>query len=110
MHFSSFANVNETDLRTAQQQVLQGDNTPDMLRELALRPYWQAYVRQRYPERFEALVAPLHERLAELELQARGGQEQVYVDKSEAMMKQLASAERQLYQVLAEEAWARVNP
>jgi hypothetical protein len=81
-----------------------------MLNELAQRPYWQEYVRQRYPERFEALVAPLHERLAELELQAGAGQEQVYVDESEAMMRQLASAERQLYRVLAEEAWARAHP
>ncbi|MNO61735.1 E3 ubiquitin-protein ligase sspH1 [compost metagenome] len=73
MHFPSFANVNEADLRAAQRQVLQDDNTPDMLNELAQRPYWQEYVRQRYPERFEALVAPLHERLLNLNCRREPG-------------------------------------
>ncbi|WP_060512713.1 NEL-type E3 ubiquitin ligase domain-containing protein [Pseudomonas sp. NBRC 111124] len=109
MHYASYANVTQGDLQRAQMQVLQDDTQMAVLDSLAQRPFWQRFVRQRYPERFEALAAPFHERLAESERLAEGGQEQSYVVRSNELMQELELAEQQLYRSLALEAWQRAD-
>jgi len=110
MHFSAFANVNRADLMRAQGSVLQGETTNSIVDSLAQRPYWQDYARRRYTERFEALAAPLHERLEALEEQAVTGTEMNYVSQANELKQELEQAEQQLYRDLAMEAWQRANP
>lgn len=71
MHYASFAHVSNADLSHAQLEVLAGNTSVAILDTLAGRPFWPNYLREAYPERFEALAAPFHERLESLEQQAR---------------------------------------
>ena len=74
---------------------------------LAQREFWQGYVRNRYPERFEALAAPFHEQLEGFERQVGEAGEQLYLERAAALMAELNTQERALYLELAREAYAR---
>ena len=87
--------------------VLAGENTDVLSQSLAQREFWQGYVRNRYPERFEALAAPFHEQLEANELQAGDSGEQQYLERAAALMETLNGEERALYLQLAKEAYGR---
>lgn len=109
MHFASFADVSTADLGRAQLEVLRADTAVAMLDALANRPYWQNYLRERFPERFEAITAPYHARLEALREHAITGQERGYEDRARALMHELAEEESTLMRTLTTEAWARSN-
>ncbi|MNO63920.1 E3 ubiquitin-protein ligase sspH2 [compost metagenome] len=107
MHFASFANVTMTDLSHAELEVLRASTPVAMLDALVERPFWQSYLRETFPERFEALGAPYHDRLEVLEEQARAGQEQEYDERARTLMQQHAAEESTLMRNLTTEVWAR---
>lgn len=107
MHFASFAHVSLADLSHAQLEVLRADTSVAMLEALVQRPYWQNYLRETYPERFQALAAPFHERLESLEAQATLGQESDYARRAQALMHEHEADELALMRNLTTEAWAR---
>ncbi|MFT0868826.1 NEL-type E3 ubiquitin ligase domain-containing protein [Pseudomonas sp. CAM1A] len=107
MHFPSFAHVSVADLSRAELEVLRADTSVAMLDALVARPYWQNYLRETFPERFEALGAPFHERLASLEEQAVTGQEGDYDARARVLMHQHEAEESALMRQLTTQVWAR---
>ncbi len=107
MHYPSFAHVSNADLSHAQLEVLAANTSVAILDTLAERPFWQNYLRETYPERFDTLAAPFHERLESLEQQARNGQESDYGGRARALMREHEVDERVLMRTLTTEAWAR---
>lgn len=107
MHYAQYANVTDDDLLEAQLDVLQAETPEEIQQTLAQRPFWASYARRRYAERFDALVEPYHQRLAEHEAQAASGGEQLYLQRADELMRELEVAEQRLLRTLAEEAWAR---
>ncbi|MNV98156.1 hypothetical protein D3C71_1933810 [compost metagenome] len=80
-----------------------------MLDALAVRPYWQTYLREAYAERFEAMAGPYHDRMEALEAQATAGQEGDYEERARSLMHELAAEESTLIRRLTAEAWARAR-
>ncbi|MFJ4455516.1 NEL-type E3 ubiquitin ligase domain-containing protein [Pseudomonas sp. NPDC089392] len=109
MHYAFFAHVSVADLTQAEMQVLRADTTAAMLDSLSERPFWQHYLREAYPARFEALAIPFHDRLERLETQARDGQEGGYAARASALMNEHALEEQALMRILTTEAWARAS-
>ncbi|PVZ41784.1 NEL-type E3 ubiquitin ligase domain-containing protein [Pseudomonas sp. CC120222-01a] len=107
MHFASFAHVSHADLSHAELDVLRADTSVAMLDALVQRPFWQNYLRETYPERFQALTAPFHERMESLEVQATTGQESDYARRTQALMHEHEADEMALMRSLTTEAWAR---
>lgn len=107
MHFASFANVTMADLSHAELEVLRANTPVAMLDALVERPFWQSYLRETFPERFEVLGAPYHDRLEVLEEQARAGQEHEYDERARSLMQQHAAEESNLMRNLTTEVWAR---
>ncbi|WP_258392793.1 NEL-type E3 ubiquitin ligase domain-containing protein [Pseudomonas sp. NLJ1] len=107
MHFASFANVTMADLSHAELEVLRSRTPVAMLDALVERPFWQSYLRETFPERFEVLGAPYHDRLEVLEEQARAGQEHEYDERARSLMQQHAAEESNLMRILTTEVWAR---
>lgn len=108
MHYEAFANVTTSDLRRAEREVLAAENREALIASMAQRPFWQAYVRERHEDRFEALAAPYFERLEALDESAVTSGE--LVQASNALMAELDVAERDLIYALAREAWQRSAP
>ncbi|MDR0212178.1 MAG: hypothetical protein LBJ33_23835 [Pseudomonas putida] len=109
MHFASFAKVTTKDLSQAQLGVVAADTTVAMLDALVNRPYWQNYLRECFPERFEAMTAPFHARMEALRETAIAGQERGYEERARALMHELEEAESTLMRTLTTEAWVRSN-
>ncbi|MNE24881.1 hypothetical protein D3C80_1181870 [compost metagenome] len=107
MHYASFANVSIADLRRAELEVLQVDTPVAMLDSLAGRVFWQNYLRETFPERFEALNAPYHERLEVLAEQALAGPEGEYGQRARELNDQRTADEAALMRTLTTEVWAR---
>jgi hypothetical protein len=107
MNYLEHSGVTRTRIMRAGTSVLAGENTDVLSQALAQREFWQGYVRNRYPERFEALAAPFHEQLEAYELQAGDSGEQQYLERAAALMETLNGEERALYLELAKEAYGR---
>lgn len=107
MHFASYAQVTTADLNDAQMEVLGTYESLPMLDALAVRPFWQSYLRETYAQRFETMARPYHDRLEALEAQATAGQEGDYEDRARTLMHELAAEEATLFHRLTAEAWAR---
>ncbi|QHG63591.1 NEL-type E3 ubiquitin ligase domain-containing protein [Pseudomonas putida] len=107
MHYPTFAHVSMVDLSHAELAVLRASTPVAMLDALVERPYWQRYLRETYPERFETMSASFHERLEALEEQSRIGQERDYDARARSLMAQHAAEEAALIRNLTTEAWAR---
>lgn len=107
MNYLEHSGVTRTRIMRAGASVLAGENTDVLSQSLAQREFWQGYVRNRYPERFEALAAPFHEQLEAYELQAGDSGEQQYLERAAALMETLNGEERALYLQLAKEAYGR---
>ncbi len=107
MHYLEHSGVSRTRVMRAGTAVIAGENIEVLSNALAQREFWQGYVRNRYPDRFEALAAPFHEQLEEYERQAGESGEQVYLERAAALMEALIAQERALYLELAKEAYGR---
>ena len=107
MNYLQHSGVTRTRIMRAGTSVLAGENTDVLSQALAQREFWQGYVRNRYPERFEALAAPFHEQLEAYELQAGDSGEQQYLERAAALMEALNAEERALYLELARNAYGR---
>ncbi|MFF5864917.1 NEL-type E3 ubiquitin ligase domain-containing protein [Pseudomonas sp. NPDC012596] len=107
MNYIEHSGVSSTQITRAGTTVLAGENTDVLSQALAQREFWQGYVRNRYPERFEALAAPFHEQLEAYERQAGETGEQQYIEHAAALMEALNGEERALYLELAKEAYER---
>lgn len=105
MHHESFANLTRSDLRQAEHEVLQAENTEVLIASLAQRTFWDTFVHEHYAERFEALRAPFYQRLEALE--EAPGNSNTLLEASGALMKELDAAEQDLIGTLAREAWER---
>ncbi|WP_060477853.1 NEL-type E3 ubiquitin ligase domain-containing protein [Pseudomonas monteilii] len=107
MHYADYSGLTGADILRAGTEVLEGENIEVLSASLAEREFWQSYVRNRYPERFEALAAPYHERLAAYESEADSTGEQVYLTRADELMRRLNADERALYLELARDAYGR---
>ena len=107
MNYLEHSGVTPTRIMRAGTTVLAGENIDGLSRALAQREFWQGYVRNRYPERFEAMAAPFHEQLEADERQAGLSVEQPYLQNALTLMEALNSEERALYLELAREAYER---
>lgn len=107
MRYPAFAGVSSSDLLRVEMQILQAENPEVLVESLAQRPFWERYARERYAERFEALVAPFHMRLEALEQEASSG---ALVAGSDALRRELELQEQQLLKRLAREAYDRTQP
>jgi len=107
MHYESFAQVSTSDLSRALRAVKAAESDQAIIDSLAERPFWQNHARERHGERFEALVEGFHERLGVAEQAASKGDEQTYLEASNALMRELQAAEKALLKVLAREALER---
>ncbi|MEC4877682.1 hypothetical protein MXF29_19000 [Pseudomonas sp. NC26] len=107
MNYPEHSGVTQTRIMRARTAVLAGENIDVLSHSLAQREFWQGYVRNRYPERFEALAAPFHEQLEGFERQVGEAGEQLYLERAAALMAELNTQERALYLELAREAYAR---
>jgi len=107
MNYIEHSGVSSMQITRAGATVLAGENTNVLSQALAQREFWQGYVRNRYPERFEALAAPFHEQLEAYEHQAGESGEQQYIEHAAALMEALNGEERALYLELAKEAYER---
>jgi len=107
MNYLEHSGVTPTRIMRAGTTVLAGENIDGLSRALAQREFWQGYVRNRYPERFEAMAAPFHEQLEADERQAGLSGEQPYLQNALTLMEALNSEERALYLELAREAYER---
>jgi len=107
MNYLEHSGVTPTRIMRAGTTVLAGENIDGLSRALAQREFWQGYVRNRYPERFEAMAAPFHEQLEADERQAGLSVEQPYLQNALILMEALNSEERALYLELAREAYER---
>ncbi|MGC7839247.1 NEL-type E3 ubiquitin ligase domain-containing protein [Pseudomonas wayambapalatensis] len=110
MHYQSFANVNTSDLLRARREVLAAENTQSLADSLSQRPFWEAYARHHYNDRFGEVIERFHTRLADLEAYVGKGaiDEWTFDLRSRALKDEYAIAERKLLRELAEEAFARV--
>ncbi|MEN5302163.1 NEL-type E3 ubiquitin ligase domain-containing protein [Pseudomonas sp. TWI628] len=106
MYYAAFARVTPADLAQAQLEVVSTDTDVAMLDALARRPFWQAYLRETYPERFDSVLEPYHERLEALEATARGGQEGAYAAQAENLMREHQAEEAAMIRNLTTEVWA----
>ncbi|MCE5977490.1 NEL-type E3 ubiquitin ligase domain-containing protein [Pseudomonas sp. JR33AA] len=109
MHYAEYSRVTADQIRRAGAQVLAGENPEELSRSLAQREFWQGFVRNRYPQRFEALAAPYHEQLEQAEQEAGSRGEQHYLDRAATLMEALSAEERALYLELARAAYLRQN-
>ncbi|WP_367616170.1 NEL-type E3 ubiquitin ligase domain-containing protein [Pseudomonas vlassakiae] len=109
MHYEAFARVTPADLAQAQLEVVRSDTDIGMLDALARRPFWQAYLRETYPERFESFHAPFHERLEALETTAREAQEGAYVEQVGSLMREHETEEAAMIRNLTTEVWANAR-
>nr|WP_238343358.1 NEL domain-containing protein [Pseudomonas sp. RW3S2] len=100
MHYQSFANVNTSDLLRARREVLAAENTQSLADSLSQRPFWEAYARHHYNDRFGEVVERFHTRLADLEAYVGKGA----IDEWTFDLRSRAKLLREL----AEEAFARV--
>ena len=107
MNYPEHSGVTATQVRHAGAQVLAAENIEALSRALAERDFWQEHVRNRYPERFEALAAPFHEQLEQAEREVVEEGEQHYLERAAALMESLNAQERALYLDLAREAYMR---
>ncbi|MFJ4432121.1 NEL-type E3 ubiquitin ligase domain-containing protein [Pseudomonas sp. NPDC089395] len=110
MHYESFAQVTNNDLNRALQAVKAAETDQAIIDSLAERPFWQNHARERYGERFEALVDGFHQRLEQSEQMASTGGEQAYLRASNTLMRELQAAEQALMKTLAREAYERSRP
>ncbi|WP_288374496.1 NEL-type E3 ubiquitin ligase domain-containing protein [uncultured Pseudomonas sp.] len=99
MHYQSFANVNTSDLLRARREVLAAENTQSLADSLSQRPFWEAYARHHYNDRFSEVIERFHTRLADLEALGKGAIDEWTFD---------LRSRAKLLRELAEEAFARV--
>lgn len=99
MHYQSFANVNTSDLLRARREVLAAENTQSLADSLSQRPFWEAYARHHYNDRFGEVVERFHTRLADLEALGKGAIDEWTFD---------LRSRAKLLRELAEEAFARM--
>lgn len=104
MNFPEFSGVSSRQIRLAGDTVLAEESRSALSAALAQREFWQAFVRTRYRERFEALAAPFHERLEACEQQTAQTGEQAYLDQAATLMAELNAQEQALYLALATQA------
>lgn len=107
MNYFEHSGVTRARIMRAGNTVIAGENIDVLSNALAQREFWQGFVRNLNPERFEALAAPYHEQLEAYERQAGESGEQQYLEHAAALMEALNSEERALYLALAKEAYGR---
>lgn len=108
MHFETFSGLSASDLNNARIEVLRAETRERLAQALADRDFWQAYLHRCHPDRFEALAEPFHERLAVYAQEAASTGEQLYLERSNALMHELLAAERALVLELTQAAYAGV--
>lgn len=69
MQFIALANVSPEDIAIAQAEVLAGENNETVAESLALRDFWQDYLRTRHSQQFDALDEEFIARMEALEAQ-----------------------------------------
>ncbi|KJK07175.1 MULTISPECIES: NEL-type E3 ubiquitin ligase domain-containing protein [unclassified Pseudomonas] len=104
MYYEDHASITTSDVRRAEAAVMRAETPEALIASLAQRPFWETYMRERHAQRFEALVAPFHERLAQYLDEVESSGERVYMERSNTLMAELATAEHELLLSLTREA------
>lgn len=107
LHYESYSGVRAVDINNVRLAVLRAETQQNLCESLAGRGFWQEYLHNRYPERFDAMLSPFHRRLASAEQASLQSQEQAYVEQSNRLMQEMRATERALYLTLTQEAYAR---
>ncbi|WP_028634469.1 NEL-type E3 ubiquitin ligase domain-containing protein [Pseudomonas parafulva] len=95
MTFREVAGVNERHISQARSRVLAAESTEQLAASLLGREFWCRHLRSAYPERFEALNAPFHERLEAMQ-EAPGLSEMQRLEQTATIADQRQAAERTL--------------
>lgn len=112
MHYEAFAHVTTRDLIAAQEQVLAAESPQALITSLAQRPFWEAYAREHYAERFAQVNAQSLTLLEASEKELANGtiDEWLFNQRSIGYMHEYQAAERKLLRTLAAELYQRLNP
>ena len=104
MHYQSHSGVTRSDLNAARSEVLQAETPRTLSEALATQEFWQIHARERHADRFEQLLEPFHERLANMEEHVEEIGEMAYLQGSNTLRDELLAAERRLIRTLARAA------
>lgn len=104
MHYQNYSGVGRADLNAARLEVQNLESPARLSESLANQTFWEDYVRQRYAQRFEELLAPFYARLAALEAHAADTGELAYLQGCNTLRDELVEAERRLIRTLARQA------
>ncbi|EOG3618644.1 NEL-type E3 ubiquitin ligase domain-containing protein [Pseudomonas putida] len=109
MHYELDAFVTVEDINIARAEVLSLESTEQLAQSLAEQEFWQHYLRERYVERFRALVDAHRQTLETYESQVETGalDEQTYLDRCNELKRLLETQESALIKRLTVEAYAR---
>ena len=109
MHYPEYAHVLRSDIEHAAQRILQAETHAAIAVSLSQRPFWESYVRERYPARFDEAMASINLALEKAEAQLATGEinENAYLTACERLKQDYQARERALLLQLAKEAQAR---
>ena len=109
MHYELDAFVTVEDINIARAEVLSLESTEQLAQSLAEQEFWQHYLRERYVERFRALVDAHRQTLETYESQVETGalDEQTYLDRCNELKRLLETQESALIKRLTVAAYAR---
>lgn len=107
MRYAHASGVTQAHVDAARRAVLAAETPQALVASLQGRDYWQAYLRERYAERFERLDLPYHVQLDALYDSAANLQDQAYLQAGEAIAQARTAAQAVLLRTLSEEAFAR---
>lgn len=106
MHFQRYSGVSAAQLNNARIDVVRSETPATLLASLVEREYWQRYLHETYPARFEVVDQVFHERLEVLEAQVSWTREQTYLERVEHVARDRQAAQLRLVRELTEQALA----
>ncbi|MFK3773429.1 NEL-type E3 ubiquitin ligase domain-containing protein [Pseudomonas sp. NPDC089406] len=107
MRYGGVAELSGARLLRVRGQVLMAERGVRQGQSLAQRPFWQAYLKQAYAERFEACDQPFHEQLEALEASVGSLAEGDYLKKVDEIGAAREAARTALIATLTDEAFVR---
>lgn len=105
MNYAPTANVSAADIQAAKARVLAAETPQALKRSLAERDFWLNFLRNQYPERFDAVNAPYIARLTALEADKGELNSQQYLTKIDLLQQRRRTDEQRLAQELTAQIW-----
>ncbi|MGK9415772.1 dermonecrotic toxin domain-containing protein [Pseudomonas cedrina] len=109
--FTGLARVSEQTLDETCKRILALDGSPEEFQALVSRDFWQEYLTQKYPGRFQAMSQPFHDQMTQLHEKMDAGDLSAsgFEGKSNDLQGQLAIAEATLIETLTRAEQAALN-